>query len=70
MQSSLHLVRYGVRLSRRHEILSREVLDKVHALAGNGRRRVSLVEITGGEPLLQPETPALAQEASRRQATP
>jgi 7-carboxy-7-deazaguanine synthase len=39
-----------------------EVLEKVNVLAGNGQQRVSLVEITGGEPLLQQETPALAQE--------
>jgi 7-carboxy-7-deazaguanine synthase len=39
-----------------------EVLEKVHALAGAGERRVALVEITGGEPLLQAETPALAQK--------
>ena len=32
------------------------------ALAGNGAGRISLVEITGGEPLLQPETPALAEK--------
>jgi 7-carboxy-7-deazaguanine synthase len=38
-----------------------EVLAEVNGLAGNGPRRVSLVEITGGEPLLQPETPALAE---------
>jgi len=38
-----------------------EVLEKVEALAGEGPGRVSLVEITGGEPLLQPETPALAE---------
>ena len=38
-----------------------EVLERVHALAGDGGSRVSLVEITGGEPLLQPETPALAE---------
>jgi 7-carboxy-7-deazaguanine synthase len=38
-----------------------EVLEKVRELAGGGAgRRVSLVEITGGEPLLQPETPELA----------
>lgn len=37
-----------------------EILDKVRALAGAGR--VSLIEITGGEPLLQPETPALAEK--------
>lgn len=39
-----------------------EVLDKVNSLAGEGASRVSLVEITGGEPLLQPETPALAEK--------
>ena len=38
-----------------------EVLEKVEALAGEGPGRVSLVEITGGEPLLQPETPVLAE---------
>jgi 7-carboxy-7-deazaguanine synthase len=38
-----------------------EVLERVRELADDGeRRRVSLVEITGGEPLLQPETPELA----------
>lgn len=37
-----------------------EILEKVRALAGEPRR-VELVEITGGEPLLQPETPALAE---------
>lgn len=39
-----------------------EVLEKVNALAGDAQRRVPLVEITGGEPLLQGETPALAQK--------
>jgi 7-carboxy-7-deazaguanine synthase len=39
-----------------------EVLEKVHALAGDGERRVALVEITGGEPLLQAETPTLADQ--------
>ncbi|MGB8541362.1 MAG: radical SAM protein [Candidatus Acidiferrales bacterium] len=39
-----------------------EILGKVSALAGNGQQRVPLVEITGGEPLLQQETPALAGE--------
>jgi len=39
-----------------------EVLEKVDAFAGTGPGRVSLVEITGGEPLLQAETPALARE--------
>jgi 7-carboxy-7-deazaguanine synthase len=39
-----------------------EVLDRVRALAGGGANRAGLVEITGGEPLLQPETPALAEK--------
>jgi 7-carboxy-7-deazaguanine synthase len=39
-----------------------EVLDKVRSLAGDGDARTSLIEITGGEPLLQPETPALAEK--------
>jgi 7-carboxy-7-deazaguanine synthase len=39
-----------------------EVLENVNALAGRGIDRISLVEITGGEPLLQPETPALAEK--------
>ncbi len=39
-----------------------EVLEKVAELTGDGPGRVSLVEITGGEPLLQPETPALAEK--------
>jgi 7-carboxy-7-deazaguanine synthase len=39
-----------------------EVLEKVRSFAGEGAGRVSLVEITGGEPLLQPETPALAEK--------
>jgi len=39
-----------------------DVLEKVQALAGDGERRVALVEITGGEPLLQPETPTLAEK--------
>jgi 7-carboxy-7-deazaguanine synthase len=38
-----------------------EVIEKVRALSGDGARRVMLVEITGGEPLLQAETPALAE---------
>ncbi len=38
-----------------------EVLDRVGSLANNGPREISLVEITGGEPLLQPETSALAE---------
>jgi 7-carboxy-7-deazaguanine synthase len=39
-----------------------EVVARVGAMAGDGAGRVSLVEITGGEPLLQPETPALAEK--------
>jgi 7-carboxy-7-deazaguanine synthase len=39
-----------------------EILEQVRRLAGDGPGRVSLVEITGGEPLLQPETPALAEK--------
>lgn len=39
-----------------------EVLEKVRGLAGGGATRVRLVEITGGEPLLQTETPALAEK--------
>jgi len=38
-----------------------EVVGQVRALAGTGDARVPLVEITGGEPLLQPETPAVAE---------
>jgi len=39
-----------------------DVVARVDELAGRGPHRVSLVEITGGEPLLQPETPALAEK--------
>jgi 7-carboxy-7-deazaguanine synthase len=39
-----------------------EILKNVRLLAGDGAGRISLVEITGGEPLLQPETPALAEK--------
>jgi 7-carboxy-7-deazaguanine synthase len=39
-----------------------EVIAQVRSLAGEGENRVSLVEITGGEPLLQKETPALAKK--------
>jgi 7-carboxy-7-deazaguanine synthase len=39
-----------------------EILAKTRSLAGEGSGRCSLVEITGGEPLLQPETPALAEK--------
>lgn len=38
-----------------------EILEKVGGLAGDSGTRTKLVEITGGEPLLQPETPALAE---------
>ena len=38
-----------------------KILEKVAVLAGNGASRISLVEITGGEPLLQSETPTLAE---------
>lgn len=37
-----------------------EVLAQVADLAGRNALRIPLVEITGGEPLLQPETPILA----------
>ncbi len=63
MQSALHMVRHGVCLSRRDEVQpSTKCSTKVRALAGDGAGRVPLVEITGGEPLLQPETPALAEK--------
>src|SRR6202045_2708591 len=39
-----------------------EVLADVNALAGEDMRRIPLGEITGGEPLLQPETTALAEK--------
>jgi 7-carboxy-7-deazaguanine synthase len=39
-----------------------EVIADVRGLTGDGAGRVPLVEITGGEPLLQPETPALAEK--------
>jgi len=39
-----------------------DVLEKVRELAGVVAPRVSLVEITGGEPLLQQETIALAEK--------
>jgi 7-carboxy-7-deazaguanine synthase len=38
-----------------------DIHAKVAALAGSGSERTNLIEITGGEPLLQPETPALAE---------
>jgi 7-carboxy-7-deazaguanine synthase len=39
-----------------------EVIERVRALSGEGASRTRLVEITGGEPLLQQETSALAEE--------
>jgi 7-carboxy-7-deazaguanine synthase len=39
-----------------------DVLDRVRSLSGDPGRKTSLVEITGGEPLLQPETPELARK--------
>jgi 7-carboxy-7-deazaguanine synthase len=39
-----------------------EIIDKVHSLAGDPLAAIRLVEITGGEPLLQPETPELAEK--------
>jgi len=50
-----------------------DVMTKVDAVAaGNStrnERRVSLVEITGGEPLLQPQTPELADKLLRENYT-
>ncbi|MGH9682093.1 MAG: radical SAM protein [Candidatus Acidiferrales bacterium] len=39
-----------------------EIMDEVRYFAGEGESRIPLVEITGGEPLLQPETPLLAEK--------
>lgn len=39
-----------------------EIVDKVHSLAGEPVAATRLVEITGGEPMLQPETPQLAEK--------
>ncbi len=39
-----------------------EIVDKIHSLAGDTPSATRLVEITGGEPLLQPETPELAEK--------
>ena len=39
-----------------------QVLEKVREFAGEGDGRVALVEVTGGEPLLQPDTPELAEK--------
>jgi 7-carboxy-7-deazaguanine synthase len=38
-----------------------EIVEKIRSLTDVGTVRVPLVEITGGEPLLQPEAPALAK---------
>lgn len=38
-----------------------DILARVASLAQHNGHRIPLVEITGGEPLLQPETPVLAQ---------
>ncbi|HVB56145.1 MAG TPA: radical SAM protein [Candidatus Acidoferrales bacterium] len=50
---------YAFHGGTRHSI--DEILDKVRILAGGEMGRTSLIEVTGGEPLLQPETPALAR---------
>ncbi len=42
-----------------------EVLDEVGRLAGGNGSRIPLVEITGGEPLLQPEAVPLAERLVR-----
>ena len=39
-----------------------EVSERVRALSGGSGASISLVEITGGEPLIQPETPVLARD--------
>lgn len=46
-----------------------EVLERVGSLANNGSYGLSLVEITGGEPLLQPETPLLTERLLARDFT-
>lgn len=54
---------YAFHGGRKHSVA--EVLARVEELFGAEaatRRRQRLVEITGGEPLLQPETPELAQK--------
>ena len=38
-----------------------EIVKQVGSLAGHATDRITLVEITGGEPLLQQETPALSE---------
>ncbi|MGH9771894.1 MAG: radical SAM protein, partial [Candidatus Acidiferrales bacterium] len=50
---------YAFHGGTRHSI--EEILDKVRMLAGGEMGRTSLVEVTGGEPLLQTETPTLAR---------
>jgi 7-carboxy-7-deazaguanine synthase len=39
-----------------------EIVVKIHSLGGDPSSPTRLVEITGGEPLLQPETPELAEK--------
>ena len=51
---------YAFHGGKKHSV--NEVCRKVAGLAGTGAARIPLVEITGGEPLLQPETPELARE--------
>jgi 7-carboxy-7-deazaguanine synthase len=49
-----------------------QIMARVNALAGGpegNERRVPLVELTGGEPLLQPETPELAGRLLRENYT-
>lgn len=46
-----------------------DVMAQVRRLAGEGQGRVPLVEITGGEPLLQKETPLLAEQLLRESFT-
>jgi 7-carboxy-7-deazaguanine synthase len=51
---------YAFHGGKKHSV--EEILDKVSELARGGAARVALVEITGGEPLLQPETPLLSEK--------
>ena len=69
LQSALHLVRYRVRISRRQkDDASTDVVARVDELAGRLPRQVAtaavtpLVELTGGEPLLQEEIYPLAEQ--------
>jgi 7-carboxy-7-deazaguanine synthase len=39
-----------------------EILEKVNGLAGTGANRIPLVELTGGEPLLQPDILPLSEK--------